>query len=119
MLTSPDAWDVKYGNQFVPSDWAQHFSDTSALRDKTITEKSSVYVRNADISGEEFISYSEKDQFVSTVDIALYKCAELYKELQNEFHCYAVMRSALTENKNDDPNRRDGDVYPYGPSFMN
>ena len=116
MLASPDAWDVKYGNGYVPSNWEQHLANVGSLMNKTIAEKSSPYVRGADFSKDPFIANSEKEKYVSSVDIALYKCNELYQELASKYHCYTVMRSAPSENN---PGETEGDTYPYGPSFMN
>lgn len=118
MLASPDAWDVKYGSGNFPENWEAHLSSVAEMMDATISEKASAYVRDVNISGSPFIPYSEKEQYASSVDIALYKCAELYRELQSSYHCYTVMRSAFTADLTDDSNRKDGDVYPYGPSFM-
>ena len=116
MLASPDGWDVKYGNGYVPSNWEQHLANVGSLMNKTIAEKSSPYVRGADFSKDPFIANSEKEQYVSSVDIALYKCNELYQELASKYHCYTVMRSAPSDKN---PEETEGDTYPYGPSFMN
>ena len=116
MLASPDSWDVKHGNGYVPSNWEQHLANVGSLMNKTIAEKSSHYVRGADISNAPFIANSEKEQYVSSVDIALYKCNELYQELASKYHCYTVMRSAPSDKN---PEETEGDTYPYGPSFMN
>ena len=116
MLASPDAWDVKYGNGYVPSNWEQHLANVGSLMNNTIKEKASPYVRGADISNDPFIANSEKEQYVSSVDIALYKCNELYQELASKYHCYTVMRSAPSDKN---PEETESDTYPYGPSFMN
>ena len=116
MLASPDAWDVKYGNGYVPSNWEQHLANVGSLMNKTIAEKSSPYVRGADFSKDPFIANSEKEQYVSSVDIALYKCNELYQELASKYHCYTVMRSAPSDKNQRNGRRPYHTVYP---SFMN
>ena len=116
MLASPDGWDVKYGNGYVPSNWEQHLANVGSLMNNTIEEKASPYVRDVDISKDPFIANSERYQYVSSVDIALYKCNELYQELASKYHCYTVMRSAPSDKN---PEETEGDTYPYGPSFMN
>ena len=115
MLASPDAWDVKYGNGYVPSNWEQHLANVGSLMNNTIKEKASPYVRGADFSRDPFIANSEKEKYVSSVDIALYKCNELYQELASKYHCYTVMRSAPSDKN---PEETESDTYPYGPSFM-
>ena len=116
MLASPDGWDVKYGNGYVPSNWEQHLANVGSLMNNTIEEKASPYVRDVDISKDPFIANSERYQYVSSVDIALYKCNELYQELASKYHCYTVMRSSPSDKN---PEETEGDTYPYGPSFMN
>ncbi|MGI5894032.1 MAG: hypothetical protein ACOX6P_05490 [Candidatus Merdivicinus sp.] len=118
MLASPDAWATKHGN-YIPTNWKSHLATVGSLLDKTIAEKASDYDRDNPTAGKPFVAYDERNDYATTVDIALYQCAELYQELQEKYHCYSVMRSAPTADTTDDPNRTDGDVHPYGPSFMN
>ena len=116
MLASPDAFDVKHGNGYLPNDWSKHLNDVSSVMEKTISEKSSSYSRGVDISTLPFIRNDEKDNYTSSVDIALYKCDQLYRNLSSKYHCYTVMRSAPSLS---DPSKTDGEIHPWGPSFMN
>lgn len=116
MLASPDAFDVKHGNGYLPNDWSKHLNEVSSVMEKTISEKSSSYSRGVDISTLPFISNYEKDNYTSSVDIALYKCDQLYRNLSSKYHCYTVMRSAPSLS---DPSKTDGEIHPWGPSFMN
>ena len=106
-LASPDGWDVKYGQKFVPSDWSKHFD--LALIDKTIEEKSSTYVRHVDISGNPYVKPDEQTQYASTVDIALYKSMLAYNRIASKYHVNVLLSGVEGEM----------DTYPYGPSFMN
>ena len=109
MLASPDGWDVKYGTCFVPDDWASALENISTLLDKTIADKASIYVRGEDLSGKPFVSYPEKDSYLSTVDIALYKSYQAYQRISQKYsHTYAVMTGVENEMA----------LYPFGPSFM-
>ncbi len=116
MLASPDAFDVKHGNGYMPNDWSEHLNEVSSVMEKTISEKSSSYSRGVDISTLPFIRNDEKDNYTSSVDIALYKCDQLYRNLSSKYHCYTVMRSAPSLS---DPSKTDGEIHPWGPSFMN
>ena len=116
MLASPDAFDVKHGNGYLPNDWSKHLNEVSSVMEKTISEKSSSYSRGVDISTLPFIRNDEKDNYTSSVDIALYKCDQLYRNLSSKYHCYTVMRSAPSLS---DPSKTDGEIHPWGPSFMN
>ena len=116
MLASPDAFDVKHGNGYLPNDWSKHLNEVSSVMEKTISEKSSSYSRGVDISTRPFIRNDEKYNYTSSVDIALYKCDQLYRNLSSKYHCYTVMRSAPSLS---DPSKTDGEIHPWGPSFMN
>lgn len=116
MLASPDAFDVKHGNGYLPNDWSKHLNEVSSVMEKTISEKSSSYSRGVDISTLPFIRNDEKYNYTSSVDIALYKCDQLYRNLSSKYHCYTVMRSAPSLS---DPSKTDGEIHPWGPSFMN
>lgn len=109
MLASPDGWDVKYGNGYVPEDWNSHFSTVEDQLNATIAERSSVYDCSNPTENKPFVKYSEKDGYSSTVDIALYKSQEVYQELAEKYHAYAVCSGVENEMK----------TYPFGPSFMN
>lgn len=106
MLASPDAWDVKYGQKHTPDDWTAHFAGFDI--DKTITGKASEYVRGSDLSTKPFVAYGEKDDYASSVDIALYKSYEVYKQLESKYNTYVVLEGKTDEMA----------IFPYGPSFM-
>ena len=114
MLASPDSWDTKYGfnNKYVPADWNQHLQTVEGMLENTIAEKASNYVRGVDINENPFVAYSEKDDYASSVDIALYQCAQIYQALDAKYNCYTVMRSAPLGSG------VEADNYPFGPSFM-
>ena len=108
MLASPDGWDVKHGNSYVPADWSAELTSIAGLMDKTIAEKASLYDRDNPTAGKHFIAYSEKDAYASTVDIALYKSYEAYQSIASKYQSYVVLAGVKSEM----------DTYPYGPSFM-
>ena len=108
MLASPDGWDVKHGNSYVPADWSAELTSIAGLMDKTIAEKASLYDRDNPTAGKHFIAYSEKDAYASTVDIALYKSYEAYQSIASKYQSYVVLAGVESEM----------DTYPYGPSFL-
>ena len=109
MLAGPDGWDVKYGESYIPENWESHFNGIDSMMSTTIQNKASNYERgdNATI-GKPFVAYGEKEQYTSTVDIALYKSYNAYKALQEKYNTYAVC-SGVEKNMTD---------FPFGPSFM-
>ena len=109
MLAGPDGWDVKYGESYIPENWESHFNGINSMMSTTIQNKASNYERgdNATI-GKPFVAYGEKEQYTSTVDIALYKSYNAYKALQEKYNTYAVC-SGVEKDMTD---------FPFGPSFM-
>ena len=109
MLAGPDGWDVKYGESYIPENWESHFNGIDSMMSTTIQNKASNYERgdNATI-GKPFVAYGEKEQYTSTVDIALYKSYNAYKTLQEKYNTYAVC-SGVEKDMTD---------FPFGPSFM-
>ena len=109
MLAGPDGWDVKYGESYIPENWESHFNGIDSMMSTTIQNKASNYERgdNATI-GKPFVAYGEKEQYTSTVDIALYKSYNAYKALQEKYNTYAVC-SGVEKDMTD---------FPFGPSFM-
>ena len=109
MLAGPDGWDVKYGESYIPENWESHFNGIDSMMSTTIQNKASNYERgdNATI-GKPFVAYGEKEQYTSTVDIALYKSYNAYKALQEKYNTYAVC-SVVEKDMTD---------FPFGPSFM-
>ena len=109
MLASPDGWDVKHGNGYVPESWPTWLNETEALYQQTVADKASLYVRGADISEDPFVSYDEKEAYASTVDLALYASYQAYQRIAAKYpHTYAVMSGVQSEMA----------LYPFGPSFM-
>ena len=109
MLAGPDGWDVKYGNKYVPSSWSTWLAGVQPLVEQTINDKASLYDRNNPTADKSFVAYSEKDSYLSTVDVALYKSYQQYQEIASKYRAYVVMTGVETEMA----------TYPYGPSFMN
>ena len=107
-LASPDGWDVKYGNGYVPADWNEHLTNVGIHLNDTISQKSSIYDRNADISNNLFVTPDEQWRYNSTVDIALFMANQAYQNVSSKYHTFAVMTGVESEMS----------TYPYGPSFM-
>ena len=109
MLAGPDGWDVKYGKSYIPENWESHFNGINSMMSTTIQNKASNYERGDNATIEKpFVAYGEKEQYTSTVDIALYKSYNAYKALQEKYNTYAVC-SGVEKDMTD---------FPFGPSFM-
>ena len=90
MLASPDGWDVKYGNGYVAGRLEFAFYTVEDQLNATIAERSSVYDRSNPTEKQAFCQIQRKGRIYSTVDIALYKSQEVYQELAERYHAYAV-----------------------------
>lgn len=115
MLAGPDGWDVKYGKKYVPTDWNQWLKSAESLLEKTINDKASVYTRTEDpadqaeaIKDLAFVPNAEKDLYLSTVDIALYKSYQVYSEIAKSYKVFVVDEGVESEMAS----------FPFGPSFM-
>lgn len=108
MVAGPDGWDVKYGSKKYPDDWDVWLQSVSGSVDETIAGKKSDYDRDGSQADKPFVSYDEKDEYLSTVDVALYKSYQEYRQISGKYHTYAV--TAGVEGEMAD--------FPYGPSFM-
>ena len=107
-LASPDGWDVKHGNGYVPADWNQELQQIGLLVNDSIQQKSSTYVRHSDISKKPFVKPDEQSKYASTVDVALFKSYQAYQNISAKYNTFAVVSG------------RESDMaaYPYGASFM-
>lgn len=93
----------------MPTNWNQELEEIGALLDDTIAKKASLYERGADISEKPFVNYNEKNNYTSTVDVALYKSYQVYQDIASKYHhTYAVLAGVESEMA----------TYPFGPSFM-
>ena len=109
MLAGPDGWDVKYGKSYIPENWENHFNAIGNMVSKTIQDKASNYERDDNATtAKPFVAYGEKEQYASTVDIALYKSYKAYEALQGKYKTYSVCSGVETDMKD----------FPFGPSFM-
>ena len=110
-LAGPDGWDVKYGREYVPASWDEHFASFGDALTTTLEEKASVYDRG--LSKEQlldrpFVKPAEFEQYLSTVDIALYMSKQAFDSVASKYTVF--VNGTGVENEMN--------TYPYGPSFM-
>lgn len=108
MLAGPDGWDVKYGPGDVPTDWNTWLTSAKSLLNKTIVDKSSEYDRNNPTDNKPYVAYAERGEYLSTVDIALYKSYQVYSEIAKSYKVFVVDEGVESEMAS----------FPFGPSFM-
>lgn len=105
---SPDGWDVKYGQKYVPEDWNNHLLEVGISITDTINQKASYYDRDKDITADPFVKPDEQWRYMSTVDIALFMSNQAYQRVASKYHTFAVKAGVESEMA----------IFPYGPSFM-
>lgn len=107
IMAGNDCWGIRHyeegGDKFVPSDWSAYLSDVGAHMDdvqKYIQPYGSMDSANHIPRGD--------TELPTTVDVALYKTAQVYSEMRAEgYRCYAMVADTGYGNQ-----------YPWGPSFM-
>ncbi|MFQ6832778.1 S-layer homology domain-containing protein [Butyricicoccus pullicaecorum] len=100
---SNSAWESWYGNlNWVPEEgWDAYLDNREQMIQNTLNDRSAPYDRD---NIQNAIKADERDKYANCVDVALYKCREVYRQLQSKYHCYALLSGT------------DGQ---YGASFMN
>lgn len=100
---SNSAWESWYGNlNWAPEEgWDAYLDNREQMIQNTLNDRSAPYDRD---NIQNAIKADERDKYANCVDVALYKCREVYRQLQSKYHCYALLSGT------------DGQ---YGASFMN
>lgn len=98
------------GNAYVPADWSTWLNEVSGRIDATVKDKATVYDRSIRGNQEELaklpcVGLDERDQYVSTGDVAMYKAYEVYQRIAGKYHVNAVCSET-------------NDYHPRGASFM-
>ena len=99
---SNTAWEVWYGSlDWVPKEgWDAYLDGRVEMITRTLQDHATPYDRT---NVQNPIPRNERDIYANCVDVALYKCREVYRELQSAYHCYAMLS---------------GNLGQYGASFM-
>ena len=108
VMAGNDCWGIRHyeegGDQFVPSDWSAYLSDVGDHMDEV-----QEYIQPYGSMDSENHIPKGNTELPTTVDVALYKTAQVYSEMRADgYHCYAMVADTGY-----------GDDYPWGPSFMN
>ena len=84
------AWEVWHGSlNWTPSEgWDAYLDNQAGKIEKTLQDRSAPYDRK---NIQNPIGPDERDTYASCVDVALYKCREVYRQLQSTYHCYAML----------------------------
>lgn len=107
VMAGNDCWGIRHykegGDKFLPSDWSEYLGDVGAHMDD-VQEYIQPY---GSMDSENHIPRGNAE-LPTTVDVALYKTAQVYSKMRAEgYHCYAMVADTGY-----------GDNYPWGPSFM-
>lgn len=100
---SNSAWEVWYKSlDWVPSEgWDAYLDSRKTMIENTLADRTAPYDRD---NIQNCIGMDEHEKYANCVDVALYKCREVYHQLASKYHCYALLSGT------------DGQ---YGASFMN
>lgn len=104
------AWECKYDHGYIP-DWNTYFSGIEPLLSSDY-QKYEYRVDDPnrpttnDYDSEGSIPYSDNDKYPINVDMSLYYSNQLYQEMNQRYHCYALRAN-------------EGETQiPFGGSFM-
>ncbi len=83
-------WEIMHRTlTWKPDDWNTYLDDLKDKVQKTLDEKTDVYTRKVDdIDTSKAIKWEEKDEYASTIDVALYKTREEYKAIAKKYNTY-------------------------------
>ena len=107
IMAGNDCWGIRHyeegGDKFVPSDWSAYLSDVGTHMDDV-----QKYIQPYGSMDSENHIPRGNTELPTTVDVALYKTAQVYSEMRAEgYRCYAMVADTGYGNQ-----------YPWGPSFM-
>lgn len=107
IMAGNDCWGIRHydegGDSYIPDDWAAYLGQTGARLGEV-----EQYIQPYDNMSSDNHIPRGNTELPTTVDVALYKTATVYRELQESgYHCYSVPADGGA-----------GSRYPWGPSFM-
>ena len=107
VMAGTDCWGIRHylegKDSFIPEDWTSYLQDVGSK----LTEIEQ-YIQPYDNRDNTNYISKGNTELPTTVDVALYKTQEVFKQMQNNgYHCYSVLAQTNITN------------YPWGPSFMN
>ncbi len=107
VMAGTDCWGIRHylegKDSFIPKDWTSYLQDVGSK----LTEIEQYIQPYDNMDKTNYISKGNTE-LPTTVDVALYKTQEVFKQMQNNgYHCYSVLAQTNITN------------YPWGPAFMN
>ena len=107
VMAGTDCWGIRHylegKDSFIPEDWTSYLQDVGSK----LTEIEQ-YIQPYDNRDNTNYISKGNTELPTTVDVALYKTQEVFKQMQNNgYHCYSVLAQTNITN------------YPWGPAFMN
>lgn len=107
VMAGTDCWGIRHylegKDSFIPEDWTSYLQDVGSK----LTEIEQYIQPYDNMDKTNYISKGNTE-LPTTVDVALYKTQEVFKQMQNNgYHCYSVLAQTNITN------------YPWGPAFMN
>ena len=107
VMAGTDCWGIRHylegKDSFIPEDWTSYLQDVGSK----LTEIEQ-YIQPYDNMDKTYYISKGNTELPTTVDVALYKTQEVFKQMQNNgYHCYSVLAQTNITN------------YPWGPAFMN
>ena len=103
-FAGPDNWEVQYGSDDPPANWAETLQ---SIRDK-VEKQGTEYDYAYDSGASEYTPAADQTKYANSVEKALCLTDAVYQAAKEEgYHCYAMTAT-----------QSEGRQYAWGPSFM-
>lgn len=108
IMAGNDCWGIRHinegGDNYIPENWSEYLQDVQNHMDDV-----EPYIQSYDncATNTELCIPRGNTELPTTVDVALYKTYTVFKELAENYNCYAMTADTGSAQQ-----------YPWGPAFM-
>lgn len=110
IMAGNDCWGIRHyqegGDKFIPSDWDAYLTDVGGRLDD-VQQYIQPYDNCDTDEGKQICIPRENTELPTTVDVALYKTADVFSQMVEKYHCYTILADSSA-----------ADSYPWAASFM-
>ncbi len=89
------AWECKYSADYVPTNWNTYFTQVESVLNAEYSKYEYALTdpdrpETTDLDSDGSIPYANRNNYPINVDISLYYSNQLYQEMSQKYHCYAL-----------------------------
>ena len=94
IMAGNDCWGIRHyqegGDKFIPSDWDAYLTDVGGRLDD-VQQYIQPYDNCDTDEGKQICIPRENTELPTTVDVALYKTADVFSQMVEKYHCYTIL----------------------------